>query len=217
MIPESAFQDIITELERQPVQVNKYRKKVGEGRSVAFGVVGRRGLPADYSRLCWARPYLYKLLLDYGNQYVDLSFNAITLNQNYSAGPHKDKHNLGDSYLVAFGNYTGGELKIHEGDLSGNHVICRNPIKTDFSKVLHSVLPFQGDRYSLVYYYYQSNKTVPLPPPSVRKENNKWIFYRGEEKIGKKEGLPHPLRGRKRPAKIGEDSKDEELAEPILS
>ena len=201
MLPESAFEEIISELERLPIQENRFRKKVGNGRSQAFGVVGRRGLAPDYSRQCWTRPYLYKLLLEYGNQYVDISFNAITVNQNYSAGPHKDRHNRGDSYLVAFGNYTGGDLKIYEGDLSGNHNICRNPIKTDFSKVLHSVESFQGDRYSLVYYWYQDPRfgEMILPEPSVKKVDEKWFFYRGDEKILRNQGLPHPLRGRKRP------------------
>ena len=80
MVPEEAFEDILFELERLPIKINSYRKKVGEGRSQAFGVVGKRGLPPDYSRQCWLRPYLYKLLLDFGNQYVtDISWNAITL------------------------------------------------------------------------------------------------------------------------------------------
>jgi hypothetical protein len=198
MIPASAFEDIITELERLPIQKNAYRKRVGEGRSQAFGVVGKRGIPNDYSRQCWWRPYLYKLLLDFGNKYVDISYNAITINQNYAAGPHRDRNNIGDSYLVAFGEYTGGELKIYEGDLSGNHNVCRNPITTDFSKILHSVEPFEGNRYSLVYYYYYNKYSVQLPPPSVRLEDGKWFFYRGEEKVIRAEGLPHPKRGRKR-------------------
>ena len=203
MIPEEAFEDILFELERLPLAINNYRKKVGEGRSQAFGVVGKRGLPPDYSRQCWFRPYLYKLLLDFGEKYVtDISWNAITLNQNYSAGPHYDRHNRGDSYLVAFGEYTGGDLKIHEGDLSGNHNICGNPIVTDFSKVLHSVEPFEGYRCSLVYYFYEDPRSVPLPPSSVRCEDGDYFFYRGEQKVTQKEGLPHPLRGRKKNPKV---------------
>jgi hypothetical protein len=197
MIPISAFQEIIKELERLPIQKNYYRKKVGEGRSQAFGVVGKRGIPNDYSRHCWNRPYLYKLLLDFAEKYVDLSFNSITVNQNYAAEPHRDRNNIGESYLVAFGDYTGGELKIYEGDLSGNHNVCRNPIQTNFSAILHSVEPFKGNRYSLVYYYYHNNYSVPLPPPYVRLDGDEWFFYRGEEKIQKETGLPHPRRGLK--------------------
>jgi hypothetical protein len=200
MIAQEVFTEIIKELERQPLPENKYRNKSGAGRSQAFGLTNRRCLPPDYSRNCWTRPYLYKLLLDFGKEYVDLSFNAITLNQNYQALPHRDKGNKGESFLVAFGEYSGGELNILEGDLSGSHNIRHNPIKTDFSKVLHSVSDFSGHRYSLV--YYTLKKDVILPAPSVRFENNKYFFYRGSEKITRKDGLPHPLRNRKKEANL---------------
>ena len=198
-LPPSAFTEIIEEIQRQPIGVNEYRNIAGAGRSMAWGCVGRRCLPPDYSRNCWVRPYLYKLLLDFGNKYVtDISWNAITVNQNYKAAPHYDKGNLGKSFLVAFGDFTGGCLKIHEGDLSGTHDIKYRPIIQDFSQMLHSVEDFQGERYSLVYYNFQNSRSVPLPPPSVRKENGKWYFYRGDKRITRKEGLPHPLRGRKK-------------------
>lgn len=195
---KEAFLEIEKELERQPIPTNEYRNTAGAGRSQVFGIVGRRCLSPDYSRLCWMRPYLYKLLLDFGEQYVDISYNAITLNQNYRAAPHKDKNNIGDSFLVAFGNYTGGNLRIYEGDLSGSHNIKYTPLITDFSKVLHSVEEWEGERYSLVYYWFENSRSVPLPPPSVRKEGSKWFFYRGDKKITRQEGLPHPLRGRKK-------------------
>ena len=206
-IDSSAFDDIITELKRQPLQKNEYRTKAGSGRSQAFGVVGRRCLLPDYSRQCWLRPYLYKLLLDFGEKYVQIPWNAITLNQGYKADKHRDKHNRGDSFLVAFGDFTGGDLMIHEGDLSGNHCIRHQPIITDFSKVLHSVADFEGERYSVVYYYFEMPRMKPLPPPSVKMDNGVWYFYRGEQKIHKKTGLPHPLRGR--------NKKVEEPPEPI--
>ena len=196
-IPHSAFANIIAELERRPLEQNNYRKKSGEGRSQAFGLVNRRCLPPDASRQCWKRPYLYKLLLNFAEQYVDISWNAITLNQNYRADKHRDKHNSGNSFLVAFGSYAGGELLIHEGDLSGSHDIWCKPIKTDFSKVLHSVASFTGQRYSLVYYTLVSER-MPADPPilTVKYENDKYIFYRNDTPI--LNGLPHPLRGRAR-------------------
>lgn len=186
---DTSFTDIIAELVRKPIEINKYRPKSGLGRSQAFGIVNKRCMPADYSRQCWLRPLLYKHLLDFGNKYVrDISWNAITVNQNYKASPHRDKRNGGESYLVAFGDYTGGCLKIYEGDLSGVHDIRHKPIQTDFSKVLHSVEDFTGDRYSLVYYNYPT-KSV-LPPPSVRLVNGEWKFFRGDVQT---DSLPHPL------------------------
>lgn len=198
MIPEIAFTEIIKELERQPIPENKYRPVSGEGKSQAFGLTNRRCLPPDYSRNCWTRPLLYKHLLEFAKEYVTIPYNAITLNQNYQAKSHRDKGNVGDSFLVAFGTYEKGELLIHEGDLSGSHNIKNNPIVTDFSKVLHSVEPFTGNRYSLVFYTLK-REVKDIPEPSVKLENNKYYFYRGTEKIERKSGLPHPLRGRKVP------------------
>jgi hypothetical protein len=182
--------DIQKELERLPIPMNKYRLSSGEGRSQAFGVVNRRCLPPDYSRNCWARPYLYKLLLDYGREHVPFPFTSITVNQNYKADAHRDKGNVGQSYLISFGDYTGGELEIHEGLQTGLHDV-RQSIIADFTKVLHSVKDFQGNRYSLV--YYTCKKSDGLPDASVEFQNDKWVFLRGGVVC---RGLPHPLAGR---------------------
>ena len=193
MIDPLEFQPIVDELKRHPLPINNYRNKAGGGRSQAFGVVSKRCLPPDYSRLCWLRPYLYKLLLDFAAKHVTIPFTSITLNQNYKAAAHKDKGNVGDSFLVSFGDYTGGTLEVLEGPLKGSHDV-RTPLITDFSKVLHQVNSWEGDRYSLVFYV--ARKSEGLPPASVELRDGKYLFLRGGEVV---HGLPHPLRGRKRP------------------
>jgi len=197
-IPPEAFTPIIDELRRKPLSDNKYRLLAGAGKSQTFGVVNRRSLPADYSRLCWLRPYLYKLLLDFAAKYVTIPYTSITINQNYRAKPHKDRGNVGPSFLVAFGDYTGGDLRLWEDE-----EVCvdvRTPLIKDFSKVLHGVEPFEGERYSLVFYTldprtFKNQPALTLPPPSVIPCGNKWLFKRGDVVI--KNGLPHPLKGRK--------------------
>ena len=186
------FAEILKELERVPISINKYRSTAGDGRSQAFGVVGRRGLPCDYSRNSWLRPYLYKLLLDFG-KHITHPYTSITVNQNYKASPHRDKGNVGPSTVVAFGEYEGGELEIYEGEKKGVWDVKHKPVVTDFSKALHSVRDFTGNRYSLV--YYTAKKSEELPLPSVRDINGKLVFFRGEEQV---KGLPHPLKGRKK-------------------
>ena len=193
MITSEDFADIIKELERRPIENNKYRKKAGEGRSQTFGIVNRRCLPPDYSRQCWLRPYLFKLLLEFAEKHVKIEWNAITVNQNYRATAHKDKGNIGDSFLVAFGPYEGGELNILEGSLKGSHDIRYNALVTDFSKVLHEVKEFRGNRYSLVFYKLSINKKFKdniIPPCSVIEDDGVYKFKRGDEIC---EGLPHPL------------------------
>jgi hypothetical protein len=192
-IPASDFALIAAELQRKTLPINEYRSS-GLGRSQVFGVVNRRCLPADYSRWCWKRPYLYKLLLDFAQKHVPIPFTSITVNHSYPCIAHRDKNNIGDSYLVAFGDFTGGELEIHNGKMVGLHNIRHKPIVADFSKITHSVKSFEGERFSLVFYTnkgHHKNKPV-LPPPRVACEQDKWVFYRGEEKIDAKRGLPHP-------------------------
>ena len=199
MIPKEAFDALYQELKRKPLDRNDYRNKAGSGISQTFGIVNKRSMPPDVSRQSWLRPYLHKLLWDFGEQYVDISFNSVTVNMNYRADKHYDKNNIGDSFLVAFGNYHKGRLLIHEGDLSGAHDICYKPIKTDFSKVLHSVEEWDGERFSLVYYMFARKGIIPqLPPCSVKEEHGEYFLYRGDQKITKKTGLPHPLRGKKK-------------------
>lgn len=196
MIPAEAFAPIIEELTRKPIPINKQRTTSGTGRSQAFGLTNRRCMAPDYSKQCYLRPYLYKTLIDFADKYVSIPYNAITLNQNYKALPHKDKGNKGISYLVAFGDFEGGTLTIHEGDLSGNHDIRHKPVITDFSKVLHSVNDFTGDRYSLVFYILKKD-TTDLPKGSIRlEEDGKYYFFRGEEKITKDNKIPHINTGR---------------------
>jgi hypothetical protein len=128
--------------------------------------------------------------LDYGREHVNIPFTSITVNQNYKADPHRDKGNVGQSYLVSFGDYTGGELEIHEGPLAGLHDV-RQSIVADFTKILHSVRVFEGSRYSLV--YYTCKKSDGLPEASVEFIDGKWVFLRGGVVC---KGLPHPLAGR---------------------
>jgi hypothetical protein len=199
-LPQDAFKEILEELRARPIAVNKYRDKAGEGRSQSFGIVNKRCVSCDFSRQCWIRPKLYYHLQEFAKKYVDISWTSITVNQSYRCLPHRDKGNYGPSYLVAFGSYTGGDLTIHEGDLSGNHNIYCRPIKTDFSKVLHSVQDFTGERYSLVFYNLKTTKMPkePLPKGEAVFEGGKYLFKRGGKVITAKEGLEHPLRNRKK-------------------
>ena len=198
-IPASAFSDIHTELLRKRLLVNQFRNVAGVGRSQTFGVVNRRCLPPDYCRLCWARPYLYKLLLEFGAKYIPIPFTSITVNDCFRAAPHRDKGNVGDSVVVAFGDYQGGGLRMHEGVLEGVYDIKHAGIQADFSKITHSVEPFEGRRFSLVFYTASDKfgSAIALPPPSVAlaPQNGKLVFKRGDEICT---GLAHPLKGKKK-------------------
>jgi hypothetical protein len=86
-------------------------------------------------------------------------YNCVVINRNFKCLPHKDKHNIGDSIIVAIGNFTGGYLKINdeEYDINGK------PLLFDGSNT-HSTTDFDGTRYSLVFFNnYSFNYRVCIP------------------------------------------------------
>jgi len=199
-LPESAFAEIILELERQPLEINRFRLNSGLGRSQTFGIVNKRCEIPDLARQCWLRPYLYHLLLDFAKKYIKISWTGIQVNQDYHSKPHRDAGNNGNSIIVGFGDYTGGELNCW----GVPHDIRHKPLIFDGSKELHWTLPWVGTRYSLV--FHTLNPRFPLVRYLEEYEpviiNNKWkIKYTSDhgdiEYLDRKNGLPHLLSGRK--------------------
>ena len=207
-VPAAAFEDIVIELGRRPIAVNNYRIKSGVGRSQCFGLVNKRCLAPDLSRQCFQRPYLYHLLCEYAEKYVPIEWDGVTVNMNYPCAPHTDKGNIGMSYIVAFGDYWRGRLKIHEHpDLSGALIdIKMKPLLFNGSVLTHSVESTQGPRFSLV--YYRLKRHNPETQDVKRKDyfaaidadSNQWCIFRkdldGVPRL--LQGLPHPLKGRKK-------------------
>ena len=152
MLSPRASKKIIAELERRPVEYNRYRKESGAGRSQTFEIVKRRFNPQKtkygYSSYqCKKRPYLYKLILNFVREYSQQipEFNSIQINQNYACQPHRDKGNVGHSTIVSFGEFTGGELIMDDKIVD----IKNRFITAKFSTILHSVNPIlTGSRYS---------------------------------------------------------------------
>ena len=183
-------------LRRHPIANNKYRLKVGEGRSQTIGIVGKRCMAPDISRTTWNSPLLFSLLMEWASENVPIPFTSIQINDNYHCVPHYDKGNIGDSYIIGFGDYTGGELKLWD---TGELVDIRNGFVFNGSERKHSTEPWVGRRFSLVFHTVKTDKS--LEDYLVKEIDGKyWVYdilndayYRGNI------GLPHPLKGRKVP------------------
>ena len=142
------FTAIIAELNRKPLAVNHDRTVAGKGRSQAFGVIRRWSYRPWLSRNTWLHPELWTLLLEFAAKFDLMGYDAIQVNDNYQSAPHYDKGNSGDSYIVSFGDFTGGELICagtpvdirHKG-----HTFCG-------AEILHSTSPWLGHRYCLVFF-----------------------------------------------------------------
>ena len=78
-----------------------------------------------------------------------------------------DKGNVGDSLIIAFGEYTGGQLAVEDGTVLVHecrvqqpalqpafrgHDLNRRFYRFNGSRQMHWVLPFEGERYTAVFY-----------------------------------------------------------------
>ena len=175
---ENVLKRIYCELKRRKIPLSKDRTLVGKGRTACFGIVKKRVYAPHYSRHCWTRPFLYKLLLEFGEQYITHEYSSIQINQNYECKPHVDKGNVGVSTVVAFGDYeSGGQLYIMEGPLLGHHNIKNTPITADFTQYKHTVDPWSGgDRISIVYFT-MKNARQDLHQPKFKEDSNGVCFF----------------------------------------
>lgn len=102
-------------------------------------------------------PKLLRMLRAFMRQHdPEFKFTTIQLNKNVLSPPHIDKNNMGPSYIIALGDFTGGNLMV-EGK---KHNIKNRFYKFDGTKG-HWVSPFVGTRYSLVFF------THTFKPPSA--------------------------------------------------
>jgi hypothetical protein len=129
-------------------------------------------------------PWLTKLLIGALRAIApDFPFSSIQLNYNYASRPHVDKNNLGTSFFVALGNFSGGELWVHDEDgqepytldgdedvtafyhvgreLNGQVLDARDHWTVFDGNKLHYTKPFQGERYSLIYFASDRYKAAP--------------------------------------------------------
>ena len=205
-LDESAFRPLMDHLSKKNIQMNRYRKSVGDGRSQCFGMVRKRSQAPDLSRQSWLDAELHYLLMKFAALNVPIPFTSIQVNDSLKCASHKDKHNEGDSYIVGFGQYTGGEL-ILKGDGGGEFNIRHRPLLFNGSEIEHETKDFTGRRWTIVFH------TLVSPPkfPMIRKlsdyeavvQDGCYViaWYRDglpTMYLSKKNGLPHTLKGRKK-------------------
>jgi hypothetical protein len=203
----SAFHQLLDHLSKKNIQMNKYRRGVGVGRSQCFGMVRKRSQAPDLSRQSWLDPRLHYLLIKFGldNLPPGFTFTSVQVNDSYKCEAHFDKHNRGNSYIVAFGSYTGGELVLKDG-VDKEYNIRHRPLLFDGSKTEHYTKEFVGKRWSIVYHTLVSPPKFPMirkleDYEAVVKDGQYVIAWRKENEtvyLSKKNGLPHPLKGRKK-------------------
>ncbi len=103
-------------------------------------------------------PELGGILREFQQLYFkDFEYNQVTINKNFPCPPHFDSKNCGESVLIAFGKYKGGDTCLfnQETQLIEKYDARKKPLKFNGSNILHWVEPKRAgnhDRFSLVYY-----------------------------------------------------------------
>eukprot|EP00445_Apocalathium_hangoei_P018342 CAMPEP_0203891616 /NCGR_PEP_ID=MMETSP0359-20131031/34880_1 /ASSEMBLY_ACC=CAM_ASM_000338 /TAXON_ID=268821 /ORGANISM="Scrippsiella Hangoei, Strain SHTV-5" /LENGTH=526 /DNA_ID=CAMNT_0050813431 /DNA_START=101 /DNA_END=1681 /DNA_ORIENTATION=+ len=175
-VPMQARQNVVPKGERSV-----------QGMGCGLYVYGDRiGVTASTSRF----PWLARLLAAFGRQaHPNFAFTSIQVNVNYAARPHVDRNNLGHSQIIGLGDYTGGELWVHDDvgqvpltldeDIKqealyrsgtmwrGSEIDIRGKWLEFTGNRLHYTRAFDGTRYSLV--YYTCDRYV-IATPEVRAE-----------------------------------------------
>lgn len=101
-------------------------------------------------------PEVFEALVKFGNAVVPKGwrYQGITLNHGVKAKKHKDKKNVGESVIVGFGDYTGGELKVWDGNDKNPKALSikDDPLMFNGGNLYHQTTPFKGDRYTIIFY-----------------------------------------------------------------
>uniref|UniRef100_A0A6C0FFT4 Prolyl 4-hydroxylase alpha subunit Fe(2+) 2OG dioxygenase domain-containing protein n=1 Tax=viral metagenome TaxID=1070528 RepID=A0A6C0FFT4_9ZZZZ len=146
----------------RPSQVEKSEKGGYEG--FVLGIVtswAGKGSRSGYRKMLSmkTREPKYKKLFNETKKLMRLKdpkfkFTSIQYNKNNRAARHRDAKNVGVSYIVGLGDYTGGELIVFDENE-------KNPVKNDIkdkfysfngSKYPHETAPYKGERYTIVFY-----------------------------------------------------------------
>lgn len=121
-------------------------------RQTCFGKIKSQGHLKDSlssSRYPHIMPLFERFI---GSHSPSFQFNSVYLNRNTVCKKHLDSKNAGESLLVGFGNYTGGQTVLHLPSEALEHDISSSSIIFNGSLIHHESKPFDGIRYSLVFF-----------------------------------------------------------------
>jgi len=174
-----SYTAILNALSQTNIPQSSHRKNViPKGESAVQGMaLGLYAYGPKVGFSCSARqaPCLTRLLASFiQHTRPGFPFTSIQVNKNYAARPHVDRNNLGTSLIVGLGEYEGGSLWVHDdtGNVeavldedvfschyykSGNtyrgvELQVWNNIQEFDGNRLHFTRPFNGERFSLVFF-----------------------------------------------------------------
>ena len=92
---------------------------------------------------------------------VDPSYHwtSVAFNKNFRGSRHRDDKDASFQVATAFGEYTGGELRVH-GQKGALDVDTRGRFVRFDGRYEHEVLPYEGTRYSVIYFQLEPEWSV---------------------------------------------------------
>jgi len=124
-----------------------------DARQTSFGVTKYRG-NLQSTRSSKSYPHILPLFENFIDSHKPgFKFKNVYVNRNTVCKKHLDSKNSGTSLLVGLGSYTGGETVLYDKDgVESKFNINTHSLVFDGSKIEHSSEPFEGTRYSLVFF-----------------------------------------------------------------
>ena len=124
-------------------------------------------------------------------------YTSICLNVDFRAGPHKDSNNEGRSFIVAGGDYHGGELVVEDVGGTLYDELPARGVEHDIrgrwfafdGSILHVVRPYVGFRVSVVFFCLPSRRIstslveklhalgFPLPPSALPRYGPRCAYH----------------------------------------
>ena len=142
-----------------------YTNKKGTGGSMLYGLTWKGYLSKTKSRTRSIYKGLYQtkvvddhpeldgILKEYKDIYFPhFDYKQVQLNKNFLAPKHTDSENTGQSILIGFGDYTGGKAVVNFDGNIKKYDVRESYLEFNGSKYEHWVEPFEGTRYSIVFF-----------------------------------------------------------------
>ena len=155
---------------RNKIRMNVFPEGATSVHSDTLGLVRSRDGRVVVSRMTTKNSDVFRLLCKWIRDQLPalysmpFVFTGISVNFGYAARKHRDGNNVGPSMTKSFGNFAGGGLKYWPNDdglCNLDQLRERNAMHVDTKRSMllfdghrcHSVAPFSGERYSLVFFH----------------------------------------------------------------
>jgi hypothetical protein len=79
-------------------------------------------------------------------------YTTIQINKSVETEWHRDKNNIGDSYCLSLGKFSGGGLDIRDDKGKIRTLITKNRLVKYDGDEEHRTAPFKGERYAIIFF-----------------------------------------------------------------